>query len=118
MGLVSAYLGFVIVVTVVGSLRVQPIVAQEIPADSLEQAVQDSMGVRTDCDTDVDGAMIGGVLGTIPLWLSFFGGQEDEQLTMVFLGFVGGIAGFWAGLAVDSLDCEDPRARETPERLQ
>lgn len=84
--------------------------AQDLAVDSLDQAARDSLAVTTDCDTDFDGAVLGSAIGSIPVWVTFIGGTDESEAGMFILGVIGAVAGFWIGLAVDSTDCEDPRA--------
>ena len=64
-------------------------------------------GVYSDetCDSDWDGAFIGGGIGVSPLIFAAFFSEGGEPGAWYILGFVGGIAGFWGGLAVDSAIC-------------
>lgn len=60
------------------------------------------------CDSDWDGALLGAAIGISPLVYSIFtAGEGDDVPLGVKLGFVGGIAGFWAGLAIDSRNCRE-----------
>jgi len=62
-----------------------------------------------ECDPDWDGAFLGAAIGISPLVYSVFTAGEGDGVPLGFkLGFVGGIAGFWAGLAIDSRNCRDP----------
>lgn len=68
------------------------------------------------CDSDWDGAFKGAAFGTIPglAVLSFIANDEMEELGAMMTVFVGSVAGFWVGLAVDSADCE---VREAGSRV-
>lgn len=58
------------------------------------------------CDSDWDGAAIGAAIGVSPMILSILISDDVEGSTgWLLLGAVGGIAGFWAGLAIDSASC-------------
>jgi hypothetical protein len=59
------------------------------------------------CDSDWDGAFLGAAIGISPLVFSVFTAGEGDGVPLGFkLGFVGGIAGFWTGLAIDSRSCK------------
>jgi hypothetical protein len=61
------------------------------------------------CDSDWDGAFLGAAIGISPLVFSVFTAGEGDGVPLGFqLGFVSGIAGFWAGLAIDSRNCKEP----------
>jgi hypothetical protein len=62
-----------------------------------------------ECDPDWDGALLGGAIGISPLVFSMFTAGEGDGVPLGFkIGFIGGIAGFWGGLAIDSRSCEEP----------
>lgn len=62
-----------------------------------------------ECDPDWDGAFLGAAIGISPLVVSMFTAGEGDGVPLGFkLGFVGGIAGFWTGLAIDSRNCVQP----------
>ena len=58
------------------------------------------------CDSDWDGAAVAGLIGVSPLFLAALLSDNVEGSTgWLLLGLVGGIAGFWGGLAIDSARC-------------
>lgn len=89
-----------IVVVVLGGCATGPVVRSEVvPVDR---------GAR-ECDSDWDGAFLGAAIGISPLVFSILTkGPGDDAPLGVKLGFVGGIAGFWIGLGIDSRNCVDP----------
>lgn len=63
-----------------------------------------------DCDNDFDGAIIGGLIGGSPAILALVLAGNDntggeKYITLAYVGFLGGIAGFIIGLGVDSARC-------------
>lgn len=62
-----------------------------------------------ECDSDWDGAFLGAAIGLSPLvWSIATHGPGDGVPLGFKLGFVGGIAGFWIGLGLDSRNCKEP----------
>lgn len=63
-----------------------------------------------ECDTDIDGAILGGLIGGSPAIVAFvLAGKDDtggeKYIPLAYVGFLGGIAGFFIGLGVDSARC-------------
>lgn len=112
----SRLLVFTLCVVGSGLLYAPPLESQDLGADSLDQGMQDSLAVSPDCDMDLDGAVLGSAIGSIPVWVTFIGGVDESEAGMFILGVIGAVAGFWIGLAADSTDCEDPRARRSRHR--
>lgn len=66
-------------------------------------------GQSPGCDSDWDGALLGAAIGVSPMLIGSLSHGPGDGVPLGFqLGFVGGIAGFWIGLAIDSRNCEDP----------
>lgn len=88
------------------------------PAEAFQQRAERSKPVLapSSCDSDFDLALLLAAGGSAPLWGTLLFGKGDEgDLAPLMWGLIGGIAGFWAGLAIDSLDCHetepaDPRS--------
>jgi hypothetical protein len=77
-----------------------------IPIDGLHGA---ESSLPAECDSDWDGAFLGAAIGLSPIvWSVLTSRPGDDAPLGLKLGVVGGIAGFWIGLAVDSRICGDP----------
>lgn len=59
------------------------------------------------CDSDLEGAVIGTFVGMVPGILRMLSERQGGEALVpgVVLMTAGGFLGFWAGLAIDSLDC-------------
>lgn len=65
--------------------------------------------IAEECDSDLDGALLGAAIGLSPFVVSLFTAGPGDGVPLGFkLGFVGGIAGFWVGLGLDSRVCDVP----------
>lgn len=84
--------------------------AQGVPrTGSLLQSPVSERGTSSECDGDWDGAFLGAAIGMSPLVVSLFTSGPGDGVPLGFkLGFVGGIAGFWIGLGLDSRNCVEP----------
>lgn len=77
-----------------------------------ESPIRTEPAVTAECDSDLDGAFLFAAIGSSPIVVGLLGGSDsDPSAGWLLLGVVGGIAGFWGGLAYDSADCRDPLAR-------
>jgi hypothetical protein len=66
-----------------------------------------------ECDNDLDGAIVGGLIGgstaILALVLAGIDDAGGEQYIPLFgVGVLGGIAGFWIGVGIDSAHCRNP----------
>lgn len=59
------------------------------------------------CDGDFDGAFLGAIVGVVPGLLVSLDAPPEYGNGGPLLMLVGAIAGFWGGLAYDSMDCEE-----------
>jgi hypothetical protein len=91
------------------------------PIRTVHPAQADSVGkverFGNECDNDLDGAIIGGLIGGSPAILAFvLAGNDDtggeKYIPLAYVGLLGGIAGFIIGLGVDSADCSSMNLSE------
>lgn len=86
--------------------------AQENSSDSSLSSGQRNIFIASDevdgCDNDFDGALWGTLIGLSPVAVAILTTDNpgDEAAGTLVLGIIGGIAGFWIGLAVDSASCK------------
>ena len=67
------------------------------------------VGESSACDSDWDGALLGAAIGVSPLLIGSLSHGPGDGVPLGFkLGFIGGIAGFWIGLGIDSRNCKAP----------
>ena len=96
-GKVLCWKGILLIAITLGGCATAPVArSREAPVDRQAR----------ECDSDWDGALLGGAIGISPLLIGSLSHGPGDGVPLGFkLGFIGGIAGFWIGLAIDSRNC-------------
>ena len=81
------------------------------------QAPSLDLSLQEECDSDLNGALIGAAIGVSPAILAFIIQDEEEAQAALGIGIIGGVVGFVAGLAVDSSNCSATQMNRLPQVL-
>lgn len=74
------------------------------------QYAGNTMRSNKECDSLVNGALIGTAIGASPLLGLVIPPNDESDTRYLFAGEVGAIVGFWVGLAVDGAHCHKQEA--------